>query len=203
MKVPSSFRYFTLADLEQICQIESKTFDNLLAPITPAPASEFLLTLLGKNLRLPLLNEKAKSELLIAPILVEMWDRNPRFKPFSGMTLNMDAKRGLKGVCDFLISAKEDTVRLDAPIACVFEAKNDNLDDWFGQCGSEMYASRLFNQQEGEPYETIFGAVTNGTEWQFLKLHENTLWVDTRKYAIANLPDLLGAIQKVYDFYKR
>jgi hypothetical protein len=201
MKIPSSYRYFKLEDLENVCGISNKSVANLLEPVTHKAPSDFLTILLEKNTRLPLLNEKAKSEFIIAPILVEMWEQNPRFKPFSGMTFNIDSKRGLKGVCDFLISAKQDAVRLASPIVCVFEAKNDNLEDWYGQCGSEMYAARLFNQSKNEPYEVIYGAVTNGGEWQFLKLTENELLVDSRKYGIVNLPELLGAIQKVYDFY--
>ena len=33
-----------------------------------------------------------------------------------------------------------------------------------------MYAARLFNQQSDEPFETIYGAVTDGYDWSFLKL---------------------------------
>jgi hypothetical protein len=202
MKIPTSYKFFKLANLEDLFNIENKAVVDLLNPVEKINPSDFLLTLLAKNMQLPMNNEKAKSELVITPILVEMWEKNPRFKPFSGMTFNVDATKGLKGRCDFLISAKLDTVRLDAPIVCVFEAKNDNLEDWYGQCGSEMYAAKIFNEQENEPYSVIYGVVTNGGEWQFLKLENNILFVDNKKYALANLPELLGAIQKVYDYYK-
>jgi hypothetical protein len=84
----------------------------------------------------------------------------------------------------------------------VYEAKNDSIEDWYGQCGAEMYAARLFNQQKGNDIHTIHGAITNGFTWQFLKLEGQTLFIDSQRYGLANLPQLLGAIQKVYDFYK-
>lgn len=43
---------------------------------------------------------------------------------------------------------------------------------------------------------------TCGFLWQFLKLEGQTLFIDSQRYAIANLPQRLGAIQKVYNFYK-
>ena len=91
---------------------------------------------------------------------------------------------------------------MDAPIACIFEAKNDAIEDWYGQCGAEMLAAHIFNERKGNPMPHIHGAVTNGFTWQFLKLENNILYIDSQRYGTANLPQLLGAIQKVYDFYK-
>ena len=147
-------------------------------------------------------NAKAKSEFIVAPILVEMWAKNQNFKPLSGLSFNVDSTKGLKGRADFLISANPDVMDLDLPIVCVFEAKNDNIEDWYGQCGAEMYAARLFNAQKGNDIHTIHGAITNGFTWQFLKLEGQILYIDSQRYGLANLPQLLGAIQKVYDFYK-
>ena len=91
---------------------------------------------------------------------------------------------------------------LEVPIVCIFEAKDDKLETWYGQCGAEMYAARLFNEQKGNDIKIIYGAVTNGFTWQFLKLEEQILFIDSQRYGTANLPQLLGAIQKIYNFYK-
>ena len=202
MHIPKSYRYYKLADLAAICGINSEEQSNLLGAITFISPSETLQNVLDRNLRIPMKNEKAKSELIVMPVLVEVWYINQRFKPLSGLSFNIDTAKGLKGVCDFLISAKANTTELESPIVCVYEAKNDNIEDWYGQCGAEMYAARLFNAQKGNDIHTIHGAVTNGFTWQFLKLEGQTLFIDSQRYAIANLPQLLGAIQKVYDFYK-
>ncbi len=202
MKIPSSYRYYKMADLETVCNIGQKEVANLLEPFADLTPTDLLIATLKRNLRMPLKNEKAKSEFIVAPILAEMWEQNQRFKPFSGLTFNIDASKGLKGVCDFLVSSKADISDLEKPVICIFEAKNDAIEDWYGQCGAEMYAARIFNEREGNDIKIIYGAVTNGFTWQFLKLENQTLFIDSQRYGTANLPQLLGAIQKIYDFYK-
>jgi hypothetical protein len=202
MKIPSSYRYYKLEDLEKICEINNETVAKLLTDVEPIEPSEVLKIVLERNLQIPLTNEKAKSEFVVAPILGEMWFINQRFKPLSGLTFNIDASKGLKGVADFLISAKPNSSGLHSPIFCIFEAKNDAIEDWYGQCGAEMYAARIFNEREGNNIKIIYGAVTNGFTWQFLKLEGQTLFIDSQRYGTANLPQLLGAIQKIYNFYK-
>jgi hypothetical protein len=198
MKIPSSYRYYKLEDLERICHITREEVQDLLFPVESLTPSNLLIELLKRNIRIPMNNEKAKSELLVMPILVEMWEFNQQFKPLSGLTFNVDSSKGLKGVADFLISSKHKVVDLEAPIVCVFEAKDDKLETWYGQCGAEMYAARIFNEREGNDIKIIYGAITNGFMWQFLKLENQTLFIDSQRYGTANLPQLLGAIQKIW-----
>lgn len=202
MHIPKSYRYYKLRDLADICNVLPVDAVDMLKPVTEIMPSEVLSITLSRNMRLPMKNEKAKSEFLIAPILAEVWSINNNFKPLSGLSFNVESEKGLKGVCDFLISNNPNATELDTPIVCVYEAKDDNIENWYGQCGAEMYAARLYNLQKGDNIVTIHGAVTNGFTWQFLKLEGQTLYIDSQRYAIANLPQLLGAIQKVYDFYK-
>ena len=170
MKIPSSYRYYKLADLKNVCQISNETVAKLLINVEPVEPSEVLKIILERNLQIPLTNEKAKSEFVVAPILAEIWFINQRFKPLSGLTFNIDPSKGLKGIADFLISNDPNAQELDSPIMCVFEAKNDAVEDWYGQCGAEMYAARLFNERQGNNIKIIYGAVTNGFTWQFLNL---------------------------------
>lgn len=202
MKTPRSYRYYKLEDLRLICGIEKADAPNMLRPVAPLPVSAFLQTTLDRHMLIPMHNEKAKSELLVMPILVEVWNMNKNFKPLSGLSLSVDPARGLTGRCDFLISANPNAQELEAPIMCVFEAKNDAIEEWYGQCGAEMLAARIFNARRGNHIQTIHGAVTNGFTWQFLRLENQTLFIDSQRYAVANLPELLGAIQKIYNFYK-
>ncbi len=202
MHIPKSYRYYKLPDLAAICNIQQKEAKKMLIPVPDLMPSDWLTMTLEMNQSIPMKNEKAKSELIVMPVLVEMWAKNQNFKPLSGLSFNVDSAKGLKGRCDFLVSANPDVIDLDLPIVCVYEAKNDNIEDWYGQCGAEMYAARLFNQQKGNDIHTIHGAITNGFTWQFLKLEGQTLFIDSQRYGTANLPQLLGAIQKVYDFYK-
>ena len=105
MKIPSSYRYYKLQDLAAICNINTITVQNgLLKNVIALEPSDLLKTTLERNFALPLKNEKAKSEFIVAPILSEIWYVNQNFKPLSGLTFNVDASRGLKGIADFLIS---------------------------------------------------------------------------------------------------
>ena len=52
---------------------------------------------------------------------------------------------------------------------CV-EAKNETIKSGLKQCIATMIASQLFNQQQGNIINEIYGVVTTETEWKFLKL---------------------------------
>jgi hypothetical protein len=121
---------------------------------------------------MPLMSEKAKSEAVMFPILKELKRNNPNITIYSGYTFNIDIANELNGAPDFMISAKPKIVELQSPIFCMVESKNRTPDEGYAQCAAEMYAARLFNQQNNEPYETIYGAVTNAYEWVFLKLED-------------------------------
>ena len=71
------------------------------------------------------------------------------------------------------------------------------------QCIAEMYAAQLFNERKEKPLTAIFGAVTNGTTWLFLKLEQSTVKQDVVEYSTQNLPELLGVLQTIIDFYKK
>jgi hypothetical protein len=202
IKIPSSYRYYKLIDLANVCKVYAANDDNLLGVVTDLLPTDLLKAILARNLKFPLKNEKAKSEFIVSPILAEVSEHNKNFKPLSGLTFSVDPSKGLTGRCDFLISNNPNVQDLESPIMCVFEAKNDAIEDWYGQCGAEMYAAKIFNERKGNNIHIIYGAVTNGFTWQFLKLEGQTLFIDNQRYGTANLPQLLGAIQKVYNFYK-
>ena len=200
MKIPKSYSDFTLEHLRTMFGIRSKKSALNLGNVPVSP-SAILPQILERNQQVPTNTEKAKSELLITPILVELATRNPeRFTYFSGNTLNVDIAHALKGRCDFLLT-KEVSLDISAPIIALFEAKDDSLDHWYGQCGAEMLAARIFNEQRNEPITIIHGAVTNGFTWQFLRLEGAQLLIDTEIYTLGDLPKLLGALEYLVDFY--
>lgn len=82
------------------------------------------------------------------------------------------------------------------------ESKNKAADDGLAQCAAEMYAASLFNRQTNEPYEIIYGAVTNAYDWVFLKLESDTVYIDTQRYYLNELPKLLGILQFIIDQIK-
>lgn len=200
MKKLRSYSDYSLKALQENCAIDNTKIALNLCNKVIQP-SDFLKEALKRNNLLPINSEKARSELIVTPILVEWLQNNPRkLQYFSGNSFDVLPEKALKGRCDFLFT-KHFSLHIAAPVIAMFEAKDDNVDNWYGQCGAEMYAVRLFNEQKNEPYKIIHGAVTDGYEWVFLKLEENMLLIDSDRYYMQDLPRLLGALQTIVDFY--
>ncbi len=194
----ASYSKFTYDDLDALqINVQKRAFISTEVPeIEP---SEWLKTTLKKNLNLPLASEKAKSELIITPILTEMVGHNPNlFTYFSGYTFDVDKTVGLKGRCDYILSLNPLSPRISSPIFTIVEAKNDNLDEGIPQCIAQMYAAHLFNKKRNTLIPIVYGAVSFGLEWQFLRLDTNNLAeIDTTIYYQVKLPQLLGALQYI------
>lgn len=200
----TSYSGFSYDDLETLnIKVERKSFlPKTIAPVQP---SDWLISTLSKNLKLPLASEKAKSEHIIAPILTEMVEQNNQsFTYFSGYTFDVDKSKGLKGRCDFILSNDPFAPRISAPVFSIVEAKNDNLDVGVPQCVAQMYAASLYNQKKNRPMPTIYGAVSFGLEWQFLQLtDDNNALLDPTIYYQVQLPQLLGVLQFIIDKGKK
>jgi len=68
-------------------------------------------------------SEKARSELIITPVLVEVrriLDRKVTL--FSGEDFTVDESLGLNGRCDFLISRSAEMLAIEAPAVVIIEA---------------------------------------------------------------------------------
>ncbi len=192
----SSYSKFTYDDLDTLgIEIErTKLFDK----VEPKQPTAWLADTLKFNNSLPLATEKAKSELIIVPILTDTIRRNNfAFTYFSGYNFDVDKSRGLKGHCDFLLSRKPHSPRIEAPVFCIVEAKNDNFDLGIPQCVAQMYAAFLFNQKKNQTEKCVYGAVTLGFNWLFLKLENAKVWQDEDLYGTQNLPELLGVIDQI------
>ena len=139
--------------------------------------------------------EKARSELIIAPVLIEIRKIfNKEISFFSGIELNIDRERDLTGFCDFIISQSSEQLFLSTPVITVVEAKNDNMMSGLGQCAAEMIASRIFNEQEGTILSKIYGVVTSGNMWKFLKLEGNAIYIDLDDYSIKEISKIVGIL---------
>jgi hypothetical protein len=108
----------------------------------------------------------------------------------------------LNGEIDFLFTKASHSLGIEAPILCITEAKIGLIDRGIPQAAAQMYAVRLFNEKEGKSLKTVYGAVTDGKTWRFLKLENQTLYTDLTIYYLDNLPLLLGTLQWIIDFYK-
>jgi hypothetical protein len=151
------------------------------------------------QLALAINTEKARSEMIIAPILIELKRlTGDRVSLFSGSEFNVDAAQGLNGFCDFILSLSSQQLYIENPVAIIVEAKNENIKGGLAQCLATMIAAQLFNQrtnqQKGDAFDTIYGAVTTGNQWKFLKLHRDIAAIDSKDYYIDQLPDIMGIL---------
>ena len=150
-----------------------------------------------------LTSEKAKSELIITPILVELRNRNNNFfTVYSGEVLNANPAAGLSGECDFILTKDTNTFAISAPTITVVEAKKDNLELGVVQCAAQMVGIQRFNEKHGESVETIYGCATTAVSWQFLRLTGQELLIDHDKYFISELEAVSEVFQQIIDYYK-
>ena len=139
--------------------------------------------------------EKARSELIISPVLLQLRKiENRKISLFSGIDFNVDEEKGLKGACDFIISRSPEQLFLDAPIIALVEAKKENIVQGIPQCIAEMKAAQIFNEKRKNSIDAIFGVVTTGIQWQFLQLIDDRVFLDLNQYYIKELGKILGIL---------
>lgn len=193
---------FTLQRLKKDFGIKNKV-EKLFEKLNTIEPSEWLKNTLERTLKIQARTEKAKSETIVFPILLEVKEINNDFiSIFSGDTLIADDDKGLKGECDFIITKNTHSYNVNYPILQVVEAKNHDIDLGVPQCAAQMVGAKIYNEQNDIEVETIYGCVTTGDDWLFLKLKGNILYIDNMKYYLGELEELLAVFQQIVDYYK-
>jgi hypothetical protein len=62
-----------------------------------------------------------------------------------------------------------------------------------------MYAARIFNERQNKKIDIIYGCVTTGYLWQFLKLEGDIVLQDATIYSLAELSAILGILQSIVE----
>jgi hypothetical protein len=141
---------------------------------------------------------KARSEMIIAPILMEVVRQSGRqVNLFSGVPLDVDRERGLNGACDYLLARSPERFFLSHPVVAVVEAKREDIVSGLGQCVAAMVAAQLFNAQRGEEPAPVYGAVTTGNVWRFLQLDGSVAAIDLPEYYLHQVGKILGIFVQV------
>jgi hypothetical protein len=191
---------FTIADLKQRFRLTIDEADDLFAHVAeadlPASLSDTLTRYLP--LALNLSTEKARSELVIAPVLVEFkLLHRDRISLFSGVEFTVDEASGLKGRCDYILARSPEQLALSAPVCVLVEAKNENIVAGIPQCLAEMVAARQFNEKAAATLGAMYGVVTTGVLWRFLKLEGATAHVDSVEYPIQSPRKIFGILTEI------
>ena len=190
-----SYSDFTLQDIKTKFSINVEEQVFLFSEVNPCAVSPRLSELLQHWVPLAhaINTEKARSEFIIAPILAEirLLFQN-KISLFSGVVLNVNPQQGLTGTCDFILSLSSEQLMVDAPVVAVVEAKNENINVGIPQCMAELIACRIVNDRQQRAIATIYGCVTTGTVWKYLKYSNNTIVVDLDDYYIREVDKILG-----------
>ena len=195
-----AYSNFTLETAQKTFQLDTVRSVGLFSEIEPVDPSAYLKMGLARKAALAAAigTEKARSEMIIADVLVELLEHfNHRISLFSGIDFNVDAERGLTGVCDFLVSLSPEQFYLEAPVIILVEAKNLDLKLGIGQCVAEMVAAQHFNTEKGNDISYVYGASTTGIDWQFFKLEEKCLHIDMATYTLERCDRLLGILSSM------
>ncbi|MDD1416660.1 hypothetical protein MEN41_19170 [Dolichospermum sp. ST_con] len=195
-----SYSEFTLDKVRKAFDLTIIDKVDIFASIPEIECQDLLKEVLRENIPLALASntEKSRSEMIIAPILIATRKYlNNQISLFSGIDFTVDTEQGLNGNCDFIISRSPELLIINAPVVTIVEAKKENINAGLGQCVAEMIAARIFNQREGNDISTIYGTVTTGTNWKFLKLINQVVEIDLTDYYINNIGKILGILSSI------
>ncbi|MGK7901034.1 MAG: hypothetical protein AB4352_06415 [Hormoscilla sp.] len=191
---------FNLSEIVKKFDLKVNREQNLFGFIPEVTYSEYLQFVLDNYLPLAIdINtEKARSEMIITPILLELKQEiKHKISLFSGKNLTVDTEQGLNGECDYIISLSPEQLFIRAPIITLVEAKNEDLIGGLGQCVAQMLAAQIFNEREENKITSVYGVVTTGTAWRFLRLTDRRVDIDTQEYYISNVPKILGIFHSI------
>ena len=175
---------------------------DLFSSAPPFPVRAEFAAFLRDGVSLAVANstEKAKSEFIIAPVLLELRRAlGGRFFLFSGVEWEADAARGLNGYCDFLLTRGQSQQVLGTPFVAVVEAKNDLIRTGLGQCIAAMYGAQVCNHKAGRPAEKVHGVISTGSAWKFLQLEGTALTIDIPEYYIDNPEKVMGILRQIVE----
>jgi hypothetical protein len=170
---------------------------DLFKDVKPIEPSDILRGLLDEfgPVALGINTAQARREYIFAPILMEAKRRSPvAINVLPGVTLTVDPARGLTGCCDYLIARSPELYYVESPIVAVVEAKKEDLIAGLGQSVAEMVAIQLFNEKDGTPVPAVYGCVTSGSDWRFLRLKGKDLFIDLPEYHLDEVAKILGIL---------
>jgi hypothetical protein len=189
-----AYNDFTLESAEAELGVVARP--GVLFPrLQPLPVPQWLQDILARGMSLALVSEKARSEYIVAPILLAVRELSgQRIAILSGQRLDVDPARRLMGECDFILAFSDPVPRLRAPLLAVVEAKKNDIEAGLGQCVAQMVAVQIYNERSGHSPPSVYGCVTTGEAYQFLRLTGVEVTIDTGRLYIDNVGGILAAL---------
>ena len=152
----------------------------------------------------PVNSEKAQAERLISPILLDaVRPFRTEISFFSGAALEAQAEADLAGATDFCLTLNPLKPYLDAPIISLISTKKvaagEDKSYGLAQCAAQMLGAKFYNEARNKPLSSIYGCVTNGYSWQFMKLENDVYYIDNKIFT--DLSEVLGVWRHIIKLY--
>lgn len=187
---------FTLEQLKQDFSLVISRRTGVFDAADPLMPSAHLRDALaeGGPLAMAIATEKARSELIIAPVLMEVRRQlRGAVGLFSGTEFAVNPEYGLTGACDFLLSRSWEQLSVEPPVVVVVEAANDSPKPGVAPCIAKMVAAQAFNAAYGVS-GTVYGVVTTGSHWTFLRLDDAHVVIDLREHFLRDVDRVVGTL---------
>ncbi|MFK7908005.1 MAG: hypothetical protein AB8B69_22940 [Chitinophagales bacterium] len=198
-----AFRDFkNLQAIKKTFGVQVRQF-NLFPDIELFEPTEKLKQQLEEGIAYAPITEKERSESLIYPILnnfklMSLGD----FDLYSGRQLRVEKDIRLRGECDFLYAFSDVRDYVECPIFATIEAKETMIRQGTAQCAAQMIGIKALNEQEETPLEVVYGCVTTGYDWRFMKLEKGELSIDTQIYSTkSEMSSVLGIWKAIVEGY--
>ncbi|RYE88983.1 MAG: hypothetical protein EOO37_05835 [Cytophagaceae bacterium] len=174
--------------------------ERFLFADVPVPPSSWLLEALQRADKTGFGSEKSRAERLVSPLLLELSSCNhASFAALSGVRLAGDPTQGLDGECDFVLSFTRLREFVRAPIFCIVAVGYPDIEGSTARCAAQLLGAARFNERENKPIPALYGCVTTGIEWRFLKFENQVVTFDANCYLSNETAKLLGVLQQIVD----
>jgi hypothetical protein len=97
----------------------------------------------------------------------------------------------------FILALSPPVPRLRARLVTIVEAKKNDIEAGLGQCVAQMVAARLFNERADQHLPAVFGCVTTGETWQFLRLEGDIVAINRTRFFINTVGLILAALRAI------
>ena len=195
-----AFSDFTYPAVLQQLEVTLGPSAEMFAGVPPVPPGNVLTAALPLSMSLgPAAHtEFSRAVWMVGPVLGDLWSRySDSICLIGGAEFNADPVARLNGWCDFLICRAPQQSVIFAPVVSVIEAKWGDISDGLGPCIAGIVGAQRFNCGAGNPIDPIYGCITTGSVWKFLRLTGDVLSIDRAEYTPSAIDRILGILTHI------
>ena len=189
----SSFK--TITEVQEKYRIKY-TEDNFIISLELAPSASFLADFEFNKENIDIFtSEAARSEIIISPLLREVYKKHYRNYSF-WIQKSISYNDILSGIPDYIFSHRSELGKtvLETPLVIIVEAKKNDFQYGWGQCLAELVAAQKINDNL---HRAVYGIVTDGNLWQFGRLVAATFTHNSANFTIDNVSKVYSALESL------